>query len=105
MVHFSGFARKINHIALPRASEASARSIVWILSMVSNYFEHFCCFKPKSVNFTYFRTYFMYFRRRVLSNVVPCLLLAQRQEKRWFIFRLRRKMNHIPPFCASEASV
>ncbi|MDZ7878266.1 MAG: hypothetical protein U5L45_11375 [Saprospiraceae bacterium] len=25
-----------------------------------------------------------------------CLLLAQRQEKRWFIFRLRRKMNHIP---------
>ncbi|MDZ7879732.1 MAG: hypothetical protein U5L45_18790 [Saprospiraceae bacterium] len=23
-------------------------------------------------------------------------MLAQRQEKRWFIFRLRRKMNNIP---------
>ncbi|MDZ7877245.1 MAG: hypothetical protein U5L45_06225 [Saprospiraceae bacterium] len=31
-----------------------------------------------------------------------CLLLAQLQQKRWFIFRRSRKINHIPSFCASE---
>ncbi|MDZ7880712.1 MAG: hypothetical protein U5L45_23760 [Saprospiraceae bacterium] len=31
-------------------------------------------------------------------------MLAQRQKKRRFIFRVCQKMNHIPPFCASEAS-
>ncbi|MDZ7881193.1 MAG: hypothetical protein U5L45_26235 [Saprospiraceae bacterium] len=29
-------------------------------------------------------------------------MLAQRQAKRWFIFRRSRKMNHIPILCASE---
>ncbi|MDZ7878720.1 MAG: hypothetical protein U5L45_13655 [Saprospiraceae bacterium] len=31
MVRFSGKARKTNHIPSSRASEASVRSIVWIL--------------------------------------------------------------------------
>ncbi|MDZ7878607.1 MAG: hypothetical protein U5L45_13090 [Saprospiraceae bacterium] len=35
MVDFSGFARKTNHIPPSRASEASAKRIVWILCMIS----------------------------------------------------------------------
>ncbi|MDZ7878816.1 MAG: hypothetical protein U5L45_14140 [Saprospiraceae bacterium] len=29
-------------------------------------------------------------------------MLAQRQEQRWFIFRLRRKMNHIHLFARAK---
>ncbi|MDZ7876722.1 MAG: hypothetical protein U5L45_03585 [Saprospiraceae bacterium] len=36
MVHFSGFARKMNHIPPSRASKASAKSSIWILCRVSN---------------------------------------------------------------------
>ncbi|MDZ7880596.1 MAG: hypothetical protein U5L45_23170 [Saprospiraceae bacterium] len=32
-------------------------------------------------------------------------LRLNEKEKKWFIFRLCRKMNYIPPFYASEASV
>ncbi|MDZ7880939.1 MAG: hypothetical protein U5L45_24905 [Saprospiraceae bacterium] len=32
----------------------------------------------------------------LLNYLDMCILLTQQQEKRWFIFRLRRKMNHNP---------
>ncbi|MDZ7879350.1 MAG: hypothetical protein U5L45_16835 [Saprospiraceae bacterium] len=50
-------------------------------------------------------------KEKVYSNLIfhnylaTSILLAQRQEKRLFIFRRSRKMNSIPLFCASEASV
>ncbi|MDZ7878241.1 MAG: hypothetical protein U5L45_11250 [Saprospiraceae bacterium] len=46
MVHFSGKARKMNHIPLPRASEASARSSVRIFETIHKFKirikRHFC---------------------------------------------------------------
>ncbi|MDZ7878242.1 MAG: hypothetical protein U5L45_11255 [Saprospiraceae bacterium] len=79
MVHFSGFARKMNHLSYFCASEASAKV------PFNAYFEFMYGFKN--------------------SNTASRARFARAREGNVVHFSgFARKMNHLSSFCASEAS-